>query len=187
MRRPTAPSQQPETRTGLWPTLRELRFSCCSEMISAQRRSYTRGRSLYTICRAWPRRCARSRARASAPCRFRVVLHWPFHDSGVRLIDIGTTPASRIDDSRATCLSFYSACRSNLCLEHDLFRKPVSSPDHVRARLFRDHAPAQPIEGSTQCSDCWLPCLSAWGFSVLRMAGSCAPPARCSSAKRKKT
>src|SRR5215468_9680724 len=24
-------------------------------------------------------------------------------------------------------------------LEHDLFRKPVSSPDQVRAKLFRDH------------------------------------------------
>jgi hypothetical protein len=25
--------------------------------------------------------------------------------------------------------------------EHDLFRKPVSTPDQVRGRLFRDHAP----------------------------------------------
>jgi hypothetical protein len=25
-------------------------------------------------------------------------------------------------------------------LEHDLFRKPVPTPDHVRGRLFRDHA-----------------------------------------------
>src|SRR5262249_6812171 len=33
---------------------------------------------------------------------------------------------------RATCLFFESACRSKLCLEHDLFRKPVST--------FRDHA-----------------------------------------------
>src|SRR5262245_6824903 len=35
---------------------------------------------------------------------------------------------------------FESACRSKSCLEHDLFRKPVSSPDQVRASLFRDHA-----------------------------------------------
>src|SRR5262249_32833838 len=34
--------------------------------------------------------------------------------------------------ARATCLFFESACRSKLCLEHDLFRKPVST--------FRDHA-----------------------------------------------
>jgi hypothetical protein len=27
-----------------------------------------------------------------------------------------------------------------LLLEHDLFRKPVSTPDQVRGRLFRDHA-----------------------------------------------
>jgi hypothetical protein len=26
-----------------------------------------------------------------------------------------------------------------LLLEHDLFRKPVSTPDQVRGRLFRDH------------------------------------------------
>jgi hypothetical protein len=25
-------------------------------------------------------------------------------------------------------------------LEHDLFRKPVPTPDQVRGRLFRDHA-----------------------------------------------
>jgi hypothetical protein len=25
-------------------------------------------------------------------------------------------------------------------MEHDLFRKPVSTPDQVRGRLFRDHA-----------------------------------------------
>jgi EAL domain-containing protein (putative c-di-GMP-specific phosphodiesterase class I) len=29
---------------------------------------------------------------------------------------------------------------ASLLLEHDLFRKPVSTPDHVRGRLFRDHA-----------------------------------------------
>jgi hypothetical protein len=35
---------------------------------------------------------------------------------------------------------FESACRSTLCSEHDLFRKPASSPHQVRAKLFRDHA-----------------------------------------------
>src|SRR5262245_23341340 len=28
----------------------------------------------------------------------------------------------------------------NFWLEHDLFRKPASTPDQVRGRLFRDHA-----------------------------------------------
>src|SRR5690349_13115790 len=30
--------------------------------------------------------------------------------------------------------------RLSSLFEHDLFRKPVSTPDHVRGRLFRDHA-----------------------------------------------
>src|SRR5271168_3741578 len=38
----------------------------------------------------------------------------------------------------------FIACSSifdlDLVLEHDLFRKPVSTPDRVRGRLFRDHA-----------------------------------------------
>jgi len=29
---------------------------------------------------------------------------------------------------------------AKLFVEHDLFRKPVPTPDHVRGRLFRDHA-----------------------------------------------
>src|SRR5262245_50219750 len=29
---------------------------------------------------------------------------------------------------------------ARLFVEHDLFRKPVSTPDQVRGRLFRDHA-----------------------------------------------
>jgi hypothetical protein len=32
---------------------------------------------------------------------------------------------------------FESSSRSRLLLGHDLFRKPVFSPDQVRARLFR--------------------------------------------------
>src|SRR5215211_4907085 len=35
---------------------------------------------------------------------------------------------------------------SHVLLEHDLFRKPVSSPDQVRARLFRDHALTDPVD-----------------------------------------
>src|SRR5262249_10222683 len=35
---------------------------------------------------------------------------------------------------------FESSSRSSLLLAHDLFRKPVSTPDQVRGRLFRDHA-----------------------------------------------
>src|ERR1043166_7043063 len=31
--------------------------------------------------------------------------------------------------------------RSVFLLEHDLFRKPVPTPDQARGRLFRDHAP----------------------------------------------
>src|ERR1700730_9177784 len=43
--------------------------------------------------------------------------------------------ASRISPRTRTCRAiFFSA------LEHDLFRKPVSTPDQVRGRLFRDHA-----------------------------------------------
>src|SRR5215475_2505767 len=45
---------------------------------------------------------------------------------------------------------FESSPRFSLLLEHDLFRKPVPSPDQVRARLFRDHAletEAWPPEG----------------------------------------
>jgi hypothetical protein len=29
---------------------------------------------------------------------------------------------------------------SSFLFEHDLFRKPVPTPDQVRGRLFRDHA-----------------------------------------------
>src|SRR5674476_1082661 len=29
---------------------------------------------------------------------------------------------------------------ANFCFAHDLFRKPVATPDQVRGRLFRDHA-----------------------------------------------
>src|SRR2546423_7649987 len=32
----------------------------------------------------------------------------------------------------------------SVLLEHDLFRKPVSTPDQVRGRLFRDHALESP-------------------------------------------
>src|SRR5215471_3535956 len=35
---------------------------------------------------------------------------------------------------------FESSSRFRLLLEHDLFRKPVPTPDQVRGRLFRDHA-----------------------------------------------
>src|SRR5262249_1491646 len=42
--------------------------------------------------------------------------------------------------SRAGRVFFASSSRSSLLVEHDLFRKPVPSPDQVRARLFRNHA-----------------------------------------------
>src|SRR5215208_8094324 len=35
---------------------------------------------------------------------------------------------------------------SHVLLAHDLFRKPVSSPDQVRARLFRDYAQTDPVD-----------------------------------------
>src|SRR5262245_13944747 len=47
-------------------------------------------------------------------------------------------PSSR--RTRSRWLFFESPSRSNLLLEHDLFRKPGSTPDQVRGRLFRDHA-----------------------------------------------
>src|SRR5215203_6034290 len=40
-------------------------------------------------------------------------------------------------------IEFESSSRSGSLLEHDLFRKPASSPDQVRAKLFRDHALAR--------------------------------------------
>src|SRR5207249_9246011 len=33
-----------------------------------------------------------------------------------------------------------TSSRSSFLFVHDLFRKPVSTPDQVRGRLFRDHA-----------------------------------------------
>jgi hypothetical protein len=44
---------------------------------------------------------------------------------------------------------FESSSRSSLLLEHDLLRKPVSTPDQVRGRLFRDHARTDDFRAET--------------------------------------
>src|SRR5580704_15188324 len=42
--------------------------------------------------------------------------------------------------TKARWLYVEPSSRSGSLVEHDLFRKPVSTPDQVRGRLFRDHA-----------------------------------------------
>ena len=45
--------------------------------------------------------------------------------------------------SRVLSFLVRSEFGSSFLFEHDLFRKPVPTPDHVRGRLFRDHALAR--------------------------------------------
>src|SRR5262249_54735812 len=42
----------------------------------------------------------------------------------------------------------------SLLVEHDLFRKPVSTPDQVRGRLFRDHALAAAVRLTQAILNC---------------------------------
>jgi hypothetical protein len=45
----------------------------------------------------------------------------------------------------------------DISLEHDLFRKPASTPDHVRGRLFRDHALTAQNSALKRCDPNLLP------------------------------
>src|SRR5208337_1862299 len=42
--------------------------------------------------------------------------------------------------------------RSSFLVEHDLFGKPASTPDHVRGRLFPDHALISCGNGMKKCA-----------------------------------
>ena len=52
----------------------------------------------------------------------------------------GSLDRGRVSDGSASARRDRRCGALALCLAHDLFRKPVSSPDQVGARPFRDHA-----------------------------------------------
>src|SRR5438067_1313718 len=73
-----------------------------------------------------------------------------------------TSRSHLLDESEITFLR--TAIRSSLLFEHALFRKPVSTPHHVRGRLFRDHAPSHPassresVRMPPHATTRWRPC-----------------------------
>ena len=93
--------------------------------------------------RGVPSCCPGSRLFARGQSRFQASHIGGARSAGTRKLRVGNGAAEgiRTPDPRFTKAVLYrlSYC-GPLLLEHDRFRKPVSTPDQARGRLFRDHA-----------------------------------------------
>src|SRR5262249_40368185 len=106
---------------------------------------------------------ARPTKRYSTSAGFpRSVPAWGTPASGMTRRRIREIPCRRQNNAHSDPLErddfvFESSSRSSLLVEHDLFRKPVPTPDQVRGRLFRDHALDRPGRGSSSILPSALP------------------------------